>query len=98
MSKDMKWEAISDLRKHCLLRLSHFNLLKKLGSVDIGTVYLAELMGTGFFLAIKVMDNEFFAKKKKLSRSHTEREILIMLDHPFLPTRYAQFTSDNYLV
>ncbi|XP_075510028.1 serine/threonine-protein kinase D6PKL2-like [Primulina tabacum] len=96
MSKDMKWEAINDLRKHCLLELSRFNLLKKLGSGDIGTVYLAELIGTGCFFAIKVMDNELLARRKKLSRSHTEIEILRMLDHPFLPTLYAQFTSDNF--
>lgn len=30
-----------------------------------------------------------------MPRAQTEREILRMLDHPFLPTLYAQFTSDN---
>ncbi|KAE9465555.1 hypothetical protein C3L33_02538, partial [Rhododendron williamsianum] len=76
-------------------RLGHFSLLKKLGSGDIGTVYLAELIGTNCLFAIKVMDNEFLAKRKKLPRAQTEREILRILDHPFLPTLYAQFTSDN---
>ncbi|KAJ1379498.1 Serine-threonine/tyrosine-protein kinase, catalytic domain [Sesbania bispinosa] len=41
------------------------------------------------------MDNEFLARRKKMPRAQTEREILRMLDHPFLPTLYAQFTSDN---
>ncbi|XP_011077889.1 serine/threonine-protein kinase D6PKL1 [Sesamum indicum] len=96
MSKDTRWEAINHIRKqYGFLGLSHFNLLKKLGSGDIGTVYLAELIGTNSPFAIKVMDNEFLARRKKMPRAQTEREILRMLDHPFLPTLYAQFTSDN---
>ncbi|CAN4117245.1 unnamed protein product [Withania somnifera] len=96
MSKDGRWEAINQVRKHNgFLGLSHFNLLKKLGCGDIGTVYLAELLETNCLFAIKVMDNEFLARRKKLPRAQTEREILRMLDHPFLPTLYAQFTSDN---
>lgn len=96
MSKDFRWEAINHVRKHHgFLGLRHFNLLKKLGSGDIGTVYLAELVGTNCLFAIKVMDNEFLARRKKMPRAQTEREILRMLDHPFLPTLFAQFTSDN---
>ncbi|KAL3536140.1 hypothetical protein ACH5RR_004601 [Cinchona calisaya] len=96
MSTDVRWEAINLVKKqHGFLGLSHFNLLKKLGCGDIGTVYLAELVGTNCLFAIKVMDNEFLAKRKKMPRAQTEREILRMLDHPFLPTLYAQFTSDN---
>ncbi|XP_019152852.1 PREDICTED: serine/threonine-protein kinase D6PK-like [Ipomoea nil] len=96
MSKDTRWEAINRVRKqHGFLGLGHFNLLKKLGCGDIGTVYLAELIGTTCSFAIKVMDNEFLARRKKTPRAQTEREILRILDHPFLPTLYAQFTSDN---
>ncbi|XP_009803826.1 serine/threonine-protein kinase D6PKL1-like [Nicotiana sylvestris] len=96
MSKDGRWAAINQVRKHHgFLGLSHFNLLKKLGCGDIGTVYLAELLETNCLFAIKVMDNEFLARRKKMPRAQTEREILRMLDHPFLPTLYAQFTSDN---
>ncbi|KAE8676502.1 Protein kinase G11A [Hibiscus syriacus] len=36
-----------------ILGLRHFNLLKKLGCGDIGTVYLAELIGTNCLFAIK---------------------------------------------
>lgn len=96
MSKDVRWEAIRHVRmQHGAMALKHFNLLKKLGCGDIGTVYLAELIGTNCLFAIKVMDNEFLARRKKMPRAQTEREILRMLDHPFLPTLYAQFTSDN---
>lgn len=96
MSKDVRWEAIRHVRfQHGTLGLRHFNLLKKLGCGDIGTVYLAELIGTNCLFAIKVMDNEFLARRKKIARAQTEKEILRMLDHPFLPTLYCQFTSDN---
>ncbi|KAE9590062.1 putative protein kinase AGC-RSK-2 family [Lupinus albus] len=96
MSKDVRWEAIRHAQmQHGVLGLRHFNLLKKLGCGDIGTVYLAELIGTNCLFAIKVMDNDFLARRKKMPRAQTEREILRILDHPFLPTMYVQFTSDN---
>ncbi|EOY08170.1 Protein kinase domain - like 10 [Theobroma cacao] len=96
MSKDVRWEAIRHIRmQDGVLELRHFNLLKKLGCGDIGTVYLAELIGANCLFAIKVMDNEFLSRRKKMPRAQTEREILRMLDHPFLPTLYTQFTSDN---
>lgn len=96
MSKDVRWEAIRHARmQEGVLGLSHFNLIKKLGCGDIGTVYLAKLIGTNCRFAIKVMDNEFLARRNKMPRAQTEREILRMLDHPFLPTLYTQFTADN---
>ncbi|KAL8168136.1 hypothetical protein V2J09_009635 [Rumex salicifolius] len=96
MSKDVRWQTIRQFKmQHGAMSLRHFNLLKKLGSGDIGTVYLAELLGTNCLFAIKVMDNEFLVRRKKIMRAQTEREILRMLDHPFLPTLYCQFTSDN---
>ncbi|ESQ52263.1 hypothetical protein EUTSA_v10016202mg [Eutrema salsugineum] len=96
MSMDVRWEAIKHVKlQYGSLGLRHFNLLKKLGCGDIGTVYLAELVGTNCLFAIKVMDIEFLARRKKTPRAQAERVILKMLDHPFLPTLYAQFTSDN---
>ncbi|XP_018515275.2 serine/threonine-protein kinase KIPK1 isoform X1 [Brassica rapa] len=96
MSMDVRWEAVKHAKlQYGSLGLRHFNLLKKLGCGDIGTVYLAELIGTNCLFAIKVMDNEFLARRKKSPRAQAERDILKMLDHPFLPTLYAQFTSDH---
>ncbi|KAJ0687365.1 putative protein kinase AGC-RSK-2 family [Helianthus annuus] len=96
MSKDVRWQAINHtMKRYGFLGLRHFNLLKKLGSGDIGTVYLAELCGTNYPFAIKVMDNEFLERRQKMPRAHMEREILSLLDHPFLPTLYAHFVSEN---
>lgn len=96
MSKDVRWEAIRDIvRQHGNLGLKNFRLLKRLGCGDIGTVYLAELTGSDCMFALKVMDVEFLLSRKKMLRAQTEREILQMLDHPFLPSLYANFTTDN---
>ncbi|XP_010244052.1 PREDICTED: serine/threonine-protein kinase D6PKL2-like [Nelumbo nucifera] len=96
MSKDIRWEAIRHVQmQYGSLGLRHFKLHKRLGCGDIGTVYLAELIGTNCLFALKVMDNEFLESRKKMPRAQTEREILQMLDHPFLPTLYSHFTTDK---
>ncbi|XP_008783984.1 serine/threonine-protein kinase D6PK-like [Phoenix dactylifera] len=96
MSKDARWVAIRRIMmQQGSLGLKNFKLLKRLGCGDIGTVYLAELIGSEWLFALKVMDIEFLVSRKKMLRAQTEREILQMLDHPFLPTLYAHFTADN---
>lgn len=97
MSKDLRWEAISFVQKQDdILGMKNFKLLRKIGGGDIGTVYLSELIGTSFLFAVKVMDNEFLASRKKMHRAQTEKEILEILDHPFLPTLYVHFTTRKY--
>ncbi|KAE8729411.1 Protein kinase G11A [Hibiscus syriacus] len=96
MSKSLRWEAICSVRKqHGSLSLNHFKLLKKLGCGDIGTIYLAELTDTNCLFALKVMNNEFLLSHKKIPRAQTEKEIMQMLDHPFLPTLYAYFATEQ---
>lgn len=97
MSKDLRWEAISSVQKqHGKLGMTHFKLLRKIGGGDIGTVYLSELIGTSCLFAVKVMDNEFLTSRKKMQRAQTEKEILEILDHPFLPTLFAHFITNKY--
>ncbi|KAG2238564.1 hypothetical protein Bca4012_023043 [Brassica carinata] len=96
-ANDVRWEAIQVVRaKHGSLGLNHFRLLKRLGGGDIGTVHLAELQGTRCYFAMKVMDKEALASRKKLLRVQTEREILQCLDHPFLPTLYSHFETEKF--
>lgn len=82
--------------KDCPLGLSHFRLLKRLGYGDIGSVYLVELRGTNTYFAMKVMDKGSLASRNKLLRAQTEREILGLLDHPFLPTLYTYFETEKF--
>lgn len=94
---DPRWKAILAIRaRDGILGMSHFRLLKRLGCGDIGSVYLSELSGTRSYFAMKVMDKASLASRKKLSRAQTEREILQLLDHPFLPTLYTHFETDRF--
>ncbi|CAM0951860.1 unnamed protein product [Alopecurus aequalis] len=94
---DSRWEAIQVVKsREGVLGLNQFRLLKKLGSGDIGSVYLSELSGTKSHFAMKVMDKTSLASRKKLLRAQTEREILQSLDHPFLPTLYTHFETDKF--
>lgn len=72
------------------LMLDDLNFVQRLGTGDIGTVYLVDLKASrGCYFAAKVMDKEELAYRNKEGRAGTEREILEMLDHPFLPTLHA---------
>ncbi|CAI9109609.1 OLC1v1009458C1 [Oldenlandia corymbosa var. corymbosa] len=94
---DIRWEAIQFvLARDGQLGLGHFRLLKKLGFGDIGSVYLAELRGMKCMFAMKVMDKGMLAGRKKMARAQTEREILGLLDHPFLPTLYSHFETEKF--
>jgi serine/threonine protein kinase len=85
--------------------MGNFRLLRRLGCGDIGTVYLSELSNVAVgggggaaraWFAMKVMDKASLESRRKLSRAQTEREILQLLDHPFLPTLYAHFETDRF--
>lgn len=94
---DVRWDAINLISsKDSSLGHSHFRLLKRLGYGDIGSVYLVELRGTNAYFAMKVMDKGSLASRNKLLRAQTEREILGLLDHPFLPTLYSYFETDKF--
>ncbi|KAI4323311.1 hypothetical protein L6164_022926 [Bauhinia variegata] len=94
---DVRWDAINMVsRGGGPLNLSHFRLLKRLGYGDIGSVYLVDLKGTRTYFAMKVMDKASLASRNKLLRAQTEREILGLLDHPFLPTLYSHFETDKF--
>ena len=94
---DIRWDAINAVNaRESPLGLSHFRLLKRLGYGDIGSVYLVELRGTSAHFAMKVMDKVSLASRNKLLRAQTEREILGLLDHPFLPTLYSHFETDKF--
>uniref|UniRef100_M8CPE3 non-specific serine/threonine protein kinase n=1 Tax=Aegilops tauschii TaxID=37682 RepID=M8CPE3_AEGTA len=94
---DSRWEAIQQATaQETALNLGHFRLLKRLGYGDIGSVYLVELRGTSAFFAMKVMDKASLISRNKMARAQTEREILVLLDHPFLPTLYTHFETDKF--
>ncbi|KAK8456848.1 hypothetical protein SEVIR_3G084900v4 [Setaria viridis] len=96
---DSRWDAIqlASSSLEAPLTLCNFRLLKRLGYGDIGSVYLVELRGgQSAFFAMKVMDKASIISRNKMARAQTEREILGLLDHPFLPTLYTHFETDKF--
>ncbi|GAA0151109.1 hypothetical protein LIER_09900 [Lithospermum erythrorhizon] len=82
------------------LNLRDFSLVRQIGSGDIGRVYLCKLRkkeeGGGKMYAMKVVDKVVLAMKKKVQRAETERKIMRMLNHPFLPTLFAEFEASQF--
>ncbi|KAH9297561.1 hypothetical protein KI387_029243, partial [Taxus chinensis] len=100
-ANDAAWEAMRAVRcQDGPIGLSHFRLLKKVGSGDIGKVYMCQLRGfeesTSCVYAMKVVDKEALVHRNKLHRADVEKQILSTLDHPFLPTLYAHFDAFHY--
>ncbi|KAK1287823.1 Serine/threonine-protein kinase AtPK7 [Acorus calamus] len=90
------------------ITMTDLRFVRKLGSGDIGSVYLAEVrrsssaaacgVESGVLLAAKVMDKRELAARDKLGRARAEREILEDLDHPFLPRMYGSAEDGRWSV
>nr|AML76401.1 putative LOV domain-containing protein [Phelline lucida] len=77
--------------------LDHFKPIKPLGCGDTGSVHLVELKGTGELYAMKAMDKSVMLNRNKVHRACIEREIISLLDHPFLPTLYTSFQTSTHV-
>ncbi|CAK9172433.1 unnamed protein product [Ilex paraguariensis] len=97
-SGDPCWDAIRRVQlESTTVSLQDLRFIQRLGSGDIGSVYLVELKGaSGCSFAAKVMDKEELLYRSKETREKIEREVLEMLDHPFLPTLYATLDSAKW--
>ncbi|XP_056161836.1 protein kinase PINOID-like [Syzygium oleosum] len=109
-SSDSVYSAM--LRRGARPGFRDFRLHRRIGSGDIGTVFLCSLKegpgGGGYpadggetqqpapLYAMKVVDKEVVEKKQKSQRAEMERRILKMVDHPFLPTLYAEFEASHF--
>nr|AML78581.1 putative LOV domain-containing protein [Talbotia elegans] len=92
------WRAIEKiLDSGEKIGLKHFRPVKPLGSGDTGSVHLVELLDAGEYFALKAMDKNVMLNRNKVHRARAEREILDMLDHPFLPTLYASFQTKTHI-
>nr|AML79466.1 putative LOV domain-containing protein [Hamamelis virginiana] len=92
------WRAIQKiLDSGEQIGLKHFRPVKPLGSGDTGSVHLVELCGTGEYFAMKAMEKNAMLNRNKVHRACAEREILDILDHPFLPALYASFQTKTHI-
>nr|AML79444.1 putative LOV domain-containing protein [Hamamelis virginiana] len=77
--------------------LHHFKPIRPLGCGDTGSVHLVELQGTGELYAMKAMEKSVMMNRNKVHRACIEREIISLLDHPFLPTLYTSFQTTTHV-
>lgn len=103
-SGDVAWAAIRAASASAAsLGPRDFKLVRRIGGGDIGTVYLCRLRSSAAtaqeslcLYAMKVVDRRAVAKKQKLERAAAEKRILRLLDHPFLPTLFADFDANPH--
>ncbi|XP_076883400.1 phototropin-2-like isoform X2 [Bidens hawaiensis] len=92
------WKAIQKITASGeVIGLDHFKPIRPLGSGDTGSVHLVELKGTGELFAMKAMDKSVMLNRNKVHRACIEREIIALLDHPFLPTLYTSFQTPTHV-
>nr|AHZ63860.1 phototropin [Welwitschia mirabilis] len=91
------WKAINKIREKEEINLKHFKPIRPLGNGDTGSVHLVELCGTGELFAMKAMDKAMMINRNKVHRARMERQIMGILDHPFLPTLYTSFQTKTHV-
>ncbi|XP_071932240.1 phototropin-2 isoform X1 [Coffea arabica] len=95
------WEAIQKITATGeRIGLHHFKPIRPLGCGDTGSVHLVELKGSGQLYAMKAMDKSIMMNRNKVRMVHRaciEREIISLLDHPFLLTLYASFQTRTHV-
>ncbi|CAN1305121.1 PHOT2 [Linum perenne] len=92
------WKAIQKITSRGeKIGLHHFKPIKPLGCGDTGSVHLVELEETGELYAMKAMEKSMMMNRNKVHRACIEREIISLLDHPFLPTLYTSFETSTHV-
>ncbi|XP_038902662.1 phototropin-2 isoform X2 [Benincasa hispida] len=92
------WTAIQKIiRRGEKIGLQHFKPIKPLGCGDTGSVHLVELLGTSELYALKAMEKSALLNRNKVHRACIERQIIALLDHPFLPTLYTSFETPTHV-
>ncbi|XP_041995286.1 phototropin-2-like isoform X2 [Salvia splendens] len=92
------WTAIKKVTENGEnIGLNHFKPIRPLGCGDTGSVHLVELIGTGQLFAMKAMDKSMMLNRNKVHRACIEREIISLLDHPFLPALYCSFQTPTHV-
>nr|AML78822.1 putative LOV domain-containing protein [Gyrostemon ramulosus] len=92
------WKAIQKIQESGVkIGLHHFKPIKPLGCGDTGSVHLVELKGTGELYAMKAMEKAMMLNRNKVHRACMEREVISLLDHPFVPALYTSFQTSTHV-
>eukprot|EP00899_Mesostigma_viride_P008593 jgi/Mesvir1/17735/Mv05592-RA.1 len=96
----MSWH-VQEIRKYVgpenRLSMMNFRPVKHLGRGDVGCVELVRLANSEALFAMKFLQKKSILERNKVHRALTERDVLSVLDHPFLPVLYGVFQTDGYI-
>ena len=94
-------ELFSPNRSTCEpFRISHYEVVRKLGQGGMCSVYLARDLDLGRHVALKVLPSGLVDDASKLARFHTEAKAISALNHPHIATIFAieETAGLHYLV
>jgi len=96
---DDRWKAVRAAadRKRASLGVEDFQIIRRVGRGDVGSVHLVRLKGTNVLYAMKVLEKAEMVERNKLHRVRTEDTILSAVDHPFVATLFTSFQTSTSL-
>ncbi len=101
MTSSPKLMAVPDtngfFEKDQNLRAEYFEIIKLLGQGSFGKVYQSYNKKTFQLVAIKVINKEVMKRKKQLTYAVREKEVMQMLDHPFIIKLYQAFQTPKFI-
>ncbi|CAD8101305.1 unnamed protein product [Paramecium primaurelia] len=80
------------------ITLKDFVFVKCIGVGGFSRVYMVKKKSNGRFYAMKLIDKEFILQNKKQGIVQNERDIMTVLDHPFIIKLEYAFESKNFIV
>ncbi len=79
-----------------LEQLSHYRLIRKLGSGGMGEVYLGQDLKLNRYVALKVLPAEFVADEERVERLEQEARAASALNHPNVLTIYEIGSHESH--
>ncbi|CAD8122272.1 unnamed protein product [Paramecium sonneborni] len=80
------------------ISLKDFIFVKCIGVGGFSRVYMVKKKSNGRFYAMKLIDKEFILQNKKQGIVQNERDIMTVLDHPFIIKLDYAFESKNFII
>ena len=79
------------------ITLDDFRILKVVGRGSFGKVYMVQKKPEGVIYAMKTLKKDFIIRTKQVSNTKVERDIMQMVNHPFVVKLHFAFQNREKL-